>query len=314
VNVLIAGGTGFVGRRLSAALVQRGDVVTVVTRDPATSQARDHDSGISYRGWLPALDGYDAVVNLAGEPIFGRRWNARIKQELRDSRILSTRRIVEALKLARGGPGVLVNASAVGFYGDRGDELLPETAGPGGDFMASLCSAWEAEAARSPVRTVVVRAGVVLGEGGGALATMLPFFRLGIGGPIGLGRQWFSWIHADDLVAMFLLAIDEPLVRGPLNGVAPGTVRNAEFSHALGRVLHRPAFLPVPPLALRVKFGGVVDALTASLRCVPEAPKRLGFSWTYDEVGPALQAVLGRPAGTLARSADPLVRGPAAPV
>ena len=291
MNVLVAGGTGFVGRRLSKALQQRGDVVTAVTRDPARAQANGLP-GVGYRGWLPDLSGYDAVVNLAGEPIFAHRWNARVRQELHDSRILSTRRIVDALHAASPRPAVLVNASAVGFYGDRGEEPLPETAGPGGDFMATLCSAWEAEAARSPVRTVVVRIGVVLGEGGGALATMLPIFRLGVGGPIGLGRQWFSWVHADDLVALILFAIDEPAARGPLNGVSPGVVRNAEFSHALGRALHRPAFLPVPPLALRLKFGAVADVLTASQRCVPEAAQRLGFAFGHREIGPALQAVL----------------------
>jgi uncharacterized protein len=293
VNVLVAGGTGFVGRRLSKALQQRGDVVTVVTRDPAAARTRELP-GVSYRGWLPKLDGYDAVVNLAGEPIFGRRWNAQVRQELHDSRILSTRRIVEALQAASSRPGVLVNASAVGFYGDRGEEPLPETAGPGGDFMATLCSAWEAEAARSPVRTVVMRTGVVLGEGGGALATMLPVFRLGIGGPIGLGRQWFAWVHADDLVALILFAIDEPAARGPLNGVSPGVVRNAAFSRALGRALHRPAIFPVPPIALRLKFGAVAEVLTASQRCVPEAPTRLGFAFRFTEIGPALQDVVGR--------------------
>jgi len=293
VNVLVAGGTGFVGRRLSAALLARGDVVTVVTRDPAAAQARGMP-GVGYRGWLPALDGYDAVVNLAGENIFGRRWNARVRQELRDSRILPTRRIVDALHAAQRPPSVLVNASAIGFYGDRGDELLPETAGPGGDAMATLCSAWEAEAARSPVRTVVVRIGVVLGEGGGALSAMLPFFRLGLGGPIGFGRQWFSWIHADDLAALLLCALDEPAARGPLNGVSPGVVRNAELTRALGRALHRPALLPVPPLALRLKFGQVADLLTASQRCVPEAAQRLGFAFRYTEIGPALQQLLDR--------------------
>jgi len=293
VNVLVAGGTGFVGRRLCEALLARGDVVTVVTRDPAAAQARGL-AGVGYRGWLPPLDGYDAVVNLAGENIFGKRWNARVLQELRDSRIQPTRRIVEGLHAAERPPGVLVNASAIGFYGDRGEEPLPETAGPGGDVMATLCSAWEAEAARSPVRTVVVRTGIVLGQGGGALNTMLPFFRIGLGGPIGLGRQWFSWIHIDDLAALYLCAIDEPAARGPVNGVSPGVVRNAEFSHALGRALHRPAFLPVPPLALRLKFGRVAEVLTGSQRCVPEASQRLGFVFRYTEIEPALQQLLGR--------------------
>jgi len=292
VNVLVAGGTGFVGRRLTAALLKRGDVVTVITRDPAGARTRGVP-GADYRGWLPELDGYDAVVNLAGEPIFARRWNAAVKQELHDSRILGTRRIVEALRAAQRGPAVLVNASAVGFYGDRGEEPLPESAGPGGDFMATLCSAWEAEAARSPVRTVVLRIGIVLGEGGGALASMLPIFRLGLGGPIGLGRQWFSWVHVDDLVSLILFAIDEPSARGPINATSPGVVRNAAFTRALGRALHRPTLFPVPPLALRVKFGPVAEVLTGSQRCLPEASARLGFGFRQAEIGPALLDVLG---------------------
>jgi hypothetical protein len=293
VNVLVAGGSGFVGRRLCEALLARGDVVTIVSRDPAVAQ-RKGPRGASYRGWLPALDGYDAVVNLAGEPIFGRRWNAAVRRDLHDSRILTTRRVVEALAAAQRPPGVLVNASAVGFYGDRGDELLPETAGPGDDFMAALCRDWEAEAARSPVRTAVLRLGVVLGEGGGALSVMLPFFRLGLGGPIGLGRQWFSWIHREDLTALILFAIDEPAARGVFNAVSPGVVRNAEFSHALGRALHRPSFLPVPPLALRLKFGPVADVLRASQRCVPEATQRAGFAFRHVGIEPALRSLLER--------------------
>ncbi len=293
MNVLVAGGSGFVGRRLCEALLARGDVVTIVSRDPAVAQHKG-PAGASFRGWLPPLDGYDAVVNLAGESIFGRRWNARVRQELRDSRILTTRRIVEALHAASRRPAVLVNASAIGFYGDRGDEPLPETAAPGDDFLALLCRDWEAEAARSPVRTVVLRTGVVLGEGGGALAVMLPVFRLGLGGPIGLGRSWFSWIHRDDHVALIQFALDEPAARGPLNAVSPGVVRNAEFSRALGRALRRPAILPVPPLALRLRFGPVADVLTSSQRVVPEATLRLGFAFRHTEIEPALRAALGR--------------------
>lgn len=293
MNVLVAGGSGFVGRGLSFALLARGDVVTIVSRDPAVAKAKG-PPGASFRGWLPPLDGYDAVVNLAGENIFGRRWNAAVRQELRDSRILTTRRIVEALRAAPRPPGVLVNASAVGFYGDRGDELLPETAGPGADFMSTLCRDWEAEAARSPVRTAVLRLGVVLGEGGGALSVMLPFFRMGLGGPVGLGRQWFPWIHRDDLTALILFALDELAARGALNAVSPGVVRNAEFSRALGRALHRPAFLPVPPLALRLKFGPVADVLRSSQRCVPEATQRAGFVFRHAAIEPALRSILDR--------------------
>ena len=293
MNVLVAGGTGFVGRRLSEALVARGDVVTVVSRDPARAQARGVP-GASYRGWLPPLDGYDALVNLCGEPIFGRRWNDAVRRELLDSRVQSTRRLVEALRASHAPPRVLVNASAIGFYGSRGDELLTEESSPGGDFMARVCQAWEAEALKCPVRTVVLRIGVVLGEGGGALQTMLPFFRLGLGGPIGLGGQWFSWVHVADVVGLVLAALDDELLRGPINATAPGAVTNRAFSFALGRVLRRPAFLPVPPLALRLKFGPVASVLSSSQRCEPRAALRLGYAFRFPELERALRDALGR--------------------
>jgi uncharacterized protein (TIGR01777 family) len=293
LNVLVAGGTGLVGRRLCEALVARGDVVTVVTRDPARAQARGVP-GASYRGWLPALDGYDGVVNLCGEPIFGRRWNAAVRQELRDSRVLTTRRLVAALREARDPPHVLVNASAIGFYGSRGDELLTEDSAPGTDFMAQMCQAWEAEAHACPVRTVVLRIGIVLGEGGGALAAMLPFFRLGLGGPIGLGGQWFSWVHVDDVAGLILDALDDEQRRGAINATSPGCVTNRAFSFALGRVLRRPAFFPVPPLALRLKFGPVASVLSSSQRCAPRAALRLGYEYRFPELDGALRDVLRR--------------------
>jgi len=293
MNVLVAGGTGFVGTRLCQALVARGDVVTVVSRDPAGARVNGLP-GVSYRGWLPHLDGYHAVVNLAGEPIFGKRWNAARRREIRESRLQATRTIVDAIAAAREPPRVLVNGSAIGYYGDRGEEELPETARPGDDFMAQLCRDWEAEALRCPVRTVLLRTAVVLGEHGGALEQMLPPFRLGIGGPIGLGRQWFSWIHIDDLVGLVLWALDDAQVAGAVNGSAPGVVRNRAFSHALGRVLHRPSFLPVPTFALRLRFGAVAEVLTASQRCVPAVAQRFRHAFRFPAVEGALAAVLQR--------------------
>ncbi len=293
MNVLIAGGTGFVGRRLTAALAARGDVVTVVSRDPAG--ARLHAmSGASYRGWLPPLDSYDAVVNLAGEPIFGPRWNKVRKAQIRNSRVDATRRIVDAIAECTDPPAVLVNASAIGFYGDRGSETLDENAAPGSDFMASVCRDWEAEARKCRARTVILRFGVVLGDGGGALEQMLPPFRLGVGGPIGLGRQYFSWIAIDDLVAMILWAIDTHDVKGVFNATSPGTVTNAAFSRALGRALSRPAFFMVPAFALRLKFGPVAEVLTASQRCTSAAAQARGFVFRQPEIEGALRSVLGR--------------------
>lgn len=293
MNVLVAGGSGFVGRRLVEALVLRGEVVTVVSRDPSLAQ-RQGAPGASYRGWLPQLDAYDAVVNLTGENIFGRRWSGKVKQELRESRLTATRRIVEAIAATDAPPRVLVNASAVGFYGDRGAEPLPESATPGTDFLARLCRDWEAEALRCPGRVVLLRLGVVLGADGGALQRMLLPFRLGVGGPIGLGHNYFSWIHRDDLVSLMLWALDDAAISGPINAVAPGSVTNAEFSRALGRALHRPALLPVPPPALRLAFGEVASVLTASQRCVPEKALRLGFAFRYPEIEGALRELLAR--------------------
>ncbi|HTE06762.1 MAG TPA: TIGR01777 family oxidoreductase [Planctomycetota bacterium] len=307
MNVLVAGGTGFIGRRLSTALVARGDVVTVVSRDPAGAR-RDPLPGVSYRGWLPELDEYGAVVNLAGEPIFGPRWTPARMAAIHDSRTEATRRIVEAIVAARARPAVLVNASAVGYYGDRGAEVLSEDSAPGDDFMAGVCRDWEAQARRCPVRLAILRFGVVLGDRGGALEQMLPPFKLGIGGPIGLGRQCLSWIARDDLVALLLWAIDgtggragdrnDGIARGePLhevfNATAPGTVTNATFSHALGHVLHRPAVFPIPPIALRLRFGPVAQVLTASQRCTSEELVRRGFVFGQPGIEGALHSVLG---------------------
>jgi hypothetical protein len=293
VNVLVAGGTGFIGRRLVQALIARGDVVTVVSRDPSGAR-KTGPKGATHRGWLPALDAYDAVVNLAGANIFGRRWNAAYKRLIRESRVEATRRLVEAIGVAEDPPRVLVSGSAVGYYGRRGSEPLPDTATPGTDFMAQVCRAWEQEALRCPARTVLLRTGIVLGRGGGALQRMLPPFRLGLGGPIGLGRHYMPWIHIDDIVGLILLALDDERLHGPLNGVAPGTVRNAGFTRALGRALRRPTLFPVPPLALRLAFGPVSQILTASQRCIPQAAQQHGYVFQHPEIEGALADVLSR--------------------
>jgi len=293
MNVLVAGGTGFVGRRLTEALIARGDLVTVVSRDPAG--ARKHGvPGADYRGWLPELDAYDAIVNLSGANIFGTRWNAAYKAEMRDSRLHATNRIVDAIAVAKDPPGVFVNASAIGYYGHRKNENLTEDAGPGNDFLAGLCEDWEAAAARCSTRTVMLRIGVVLGENGGALAQMLPPFKLGLGGPIGFGGQQMSWIHIDDLVGLICWAIDDDRVKGPVNATSPGVVTNRVFSKALGRVLHRPAVFIVPGLALRLKFGEVADVLTASTKCEAGVAQRLGYAYRFPEIEGALRDALGR--------------------
>ncbi|GJM21876.1 MAG: epimerase [Planctomycetota bacterium] len=307
--ILVTGGSGFVGRRLCDALLSRNHTVTVVSRDPGRargawmSQAdmRGKDR-IFFRGWLPELDAYDAVINLAGEPLFGKRWDPAVKHELRASRVDATHQIVSAIKVAKDPPDVLINGSAIGYYGSRGDEELPESAAPGNDFLADVCKDWEAAAADCPVRTVFLRTGVVLGRNGGALQSMLLPFKLGVGGPIGNGKAWFSWIHIEDEVGLILHALEgagdrapkhEP-IHGALNAVSPGVVTNKEYTKALGRTLSRPTILPVPPFGLKLMFGGAAEVLLASQRCVPEVARNTGYKFVYPEIEPALRQILDR--------------------
>jgi len=293
-RVLLTGGTGFVGQRLQGALVASGHTLSVVTRSP--ERRRSASAGVSFEPWLPDLARQQAVVHLAGEPIFGKRWNAAVKAEILASRVDSTRRLVEAMRSADPRPEVFVCASAVGYYGDRGDEQLTESAAPGSTFLSQVCQAWEAEALRAEelgVRVVRVRIGVVLGAGGGALARMLLPFKLGAGGPIGSGRQWFPWVHLRDLAELIVRAVDDPALAGPLNAVAPEQVTNRDFARALGRALHRPAFLPTPAFALRLALGEVTDVLLESQRCVPEAAQEAGFSFRFPGLDAALADIVG---------------------
>lgn len=293
-RVLVTGGTGFVGHRLQSALVASGHSISVVTRSP--ERHRTARAGVSYVPWLPELEREDAVVHLAGAPIFGKRWNAAVKDEIRASRVDSTRRLVEAMRSASTRPEVFVCASAVGYYGDRDDDVLDESAAPGQGFLAEVCQAWEAEAQRAEelgVRVVRVRIGVVLGAGGGALAQLLLPFKLGLGGPIGAGKQWFPWIHRSDLADLIVRAVDEPALSGAVNGVAPAPVTNRDFARELGRALHRPAFLPTPAFALRLVLGEVTDVLLESQRCEPAAAAAAGFEFRFPELGPALADIVG---------------------
>lgn len=295
MKVLVTGGTGFVGARLVAELAARGDDVTVVTRAPARAAAE----GVSFIGWEPFPDpaAYEAVVHLAGEPILAKRWTPAQRERLRSSRVDTTRELWRAMKHSSQRPSAFVCASAVGIYGDRGDEELTEQSAPGPDtdFLANLCRVWEGEARRADklgVRTTRLRLGVVLGSGGGALREMLPPFRLGLGGPIGSGRQFMSWIHVDDAAGMIRWALDTDAVQGAYNAVAPGVATNREFSRALGRVLHRPARLPIPPAALRLRWGQGVSVLTASQRALPARALEQGFRFEHPEIEGALRAIL----------------------
>lgn len=295
MRILVTGATGFIGRSLVERLVARGDRLTLTSRDPVGVQPPSPETEVV--GTLPELARFDAVINLAGEPILGRRWSAAQKARIGRSRVEGTRGVILALERADPRPAVLVNASAIGFYGDRGEEQLDEQSRPGSDFLAEVCVDWEASANRARelgVRTVLLRTGVVLGPGGGALKKMLPLFRLGLGGPLGSGAQWMSWIHREDLVRMILHSLDTPEVEGPLNGTAPDPVTNRTFTAELGRALHRPALLPAPSFGLRLLLGEAAGMLLASQRCSADRALELGFRFDHPELAGALAALLAR--------------------
>ena len=295
MHVLLTGGTGFIGRALVRCLVERGDRVSVVSRNP--DAVRDLPEGCQAVAWLPDLSEFDAVINLAGEPLIGKRWNEAQRERILDSRIESTDRIVAALAQASPRPKTLINASAIGIYGDRKDDWLDETEPPANDFVGQVCTQWEAAATRARehgIRTASIRIGLVLGADGGALKKMLLPFKLGLGGPLGSGKQWMSWIHIDDLCRLFLHALDVPAVSGPHNGTAPNPVTNKQFTRALGRSLHRPAFLPAPKPALRIALGQVAQLLTDSQRCKADKVQATGFKFRFPELQPALDDLLGK--------------------
>jgi uncharacterized protein (TIGR01777 family) len=300
VNVVIAGGTGFLGTALADRLSADGhDVVVLTRRDPAKSRPGRHRlvrwTPTGEAGpWQAEISNAGAVVNLAGEPIAGKRWSAAQKQRITDSRIDATKSVVDAIRSAPA-PTVLINASAVGYYGPLTDEVVTEERPAGNDFLATLCTRWEAEASRAAarVRVVCVRTGLVLEKDGGALARMLPPFKMGLGGPVGSGRQYWPWIHRQDWVDLVRWSILTPSASGALNATAPNPVTNAEFTRALGKALGRPAFMPAPAFALRLVLGEMAGALLMSgQRAVPAKAQRLGFAFRYVQVTDALNAIV----------------------
>ncbi len=301
MKVALTGATGLVGPRLVAALRARGDDVVVLSRNPdRASQAL----GVPAVAWDPmagpppasAFEGIEAVVHLAGEPV-AQRWNAEVKERIRDSRVMGTRNLVAGLREASTrGPSALVSTSAAGYYGDRGDELLEESASPGDDFLAEVCVDWEREAlaaAEFDVRVAIVRIGVIIDGAGGALAKMLPPFKFGVGGPVAGGRQYVAWIALDDVVGIFLAALDNEAWTGTFNAAAPTAVTNSELSKALGRALHRPAVMPVPGLALRILYGDMAQIVTGGQRMVPARTTERGYRFQYEDLGKALEAAVG---------------------
>ena len=243
-----------------------------------------------------ALSGADAVVHLAGENI-AQRWSASARERIRDSRTVGSANLVAGIEAAAPRPAALICANAVGYYGNRGDELLVESSAAGSDWLSQVCVEWEAAANRAAelgVRVCIVRTGVVLDRDGGALAKMLPPFQAGIGGPVAGGRQYISWIHADDLVAFYLAAIDDAKFSGAVNAVAPAAVRNGDFSKALGRALHRPAFAPVPKAALQLLYGDMASIVTDSQNVESGRRAELGVSYAHPELDEALRDALSR--------------------
>ena len=300
MRVIVTGGTGFIGPKLCERLVARGHDVIALTRD--ASRSRDHvhpkvrvASWAEGASWEGFVDGAGALVNLAGETI-AQRWTAGAKKRIAESRLDAAARLKAACEKASQKPAALVNASAVGYYGPRGDEELTEDAAPGDDFLARTCVAWE-DAARSfeplGMRVARVRTGVVLGAGGGALAKMLPPFKAFAGGPLGSGTQWMSWIHQGDLVELYVLAVENTAVSGPVNATAPNPVTMREFATALGRALHRPSFAKVPAAVLRLALGEMSAVVLEGQRVVPKKALELGFTFRFTDVRSALKDVVG---------------------
>ena len=286
MRIAVTGASGFIGSRFCDAARTRGHAVITIGR---TSGERRWDPLAA-----PApLDGADVVVHLAGDPVADGRWSKAKLQSIRDSRVLGTRNLVAGIRAAAVTPQALVCASATGYYGSRGDEELTEESAPGTDFLAGVCREWEREASAAGIRTASVRIGIVLGAEGGALKKMLPPFKLGLGGRLGDGRQWMSWIHRDDLVDLLLHAVEKDSISGPLLGTSPNPARNIDFTKALGRALGRWTILPMPRWQLRILVGQVAEVLCGSQRCLPRRTESTGFAFRHPELEPALRQLLG---------------------
>lgn len=288
MHIVITGASGLVGGALIGELRNRGISVTAVSRNPRAHTAL---TGVNWTGWdglTDAVAGAAGVVHLAGEGIVDQRWSTARKAALRNSRIDTTRQVVQAIQEAAEKPGVLVCASAIGYYGNQVERESTESAPAGTDFLAQLCVDWEAESRGAGVRTVNARFGIVMANEGGALPRLLFPFRLGLGGPIGLGRAWWSWIHIDDAVGAILYALEQNHIEGAINLTAPNPVRNSQFSGALGRALGRPALMPVPPLALKLALGEGASVLLASQRILPTRTLDLGYRFKFTDIDAAL--------------------------
>jgi len=297
VKISITGASGLIGRRLLKSLAAGGHTLQVLSRHAGTNMP----GGVKVFVWdatrgeppVESLRDVDAIIHLAGTPV-AQRWNDDVKAKIRESRVTGTRSLVQALSKLATKPKVLLCSSAIGYYGSRGDEILTEASAPGSDFLADVCLAWEKEASAAEalgMRVVRMRTGVVLDQRGGALAKMLPPFKLGMGGKLGSGRQWMSWIHLEDLAGLYTFALDNA-VSGAMNGVAPYPVTNADFTKKLAAALHRPALFPVPPIGLKLMFGEMAEVLMASQRVQPKQAETAGYRFRFPQLDPALADLL----------------------
>jgi uncharacterized protein (TIGR01777 family) len=300
MKIIITGGLGFIGTKLSIRLLESGHQVTIVDHSPkprpyTPQEARYVSADTMVPGaWQEEVENYDAVINLAGASIF-RRWNNDTKQLIYDSRILTTRNVVEAMPKEKG--ALLCSTSAVGYYGFRGDNQLTEEDSPGNDFLARVCVDWEREArkaAEKGVRVAITRFGIVLGRTGGVLGKMIPAFKKFVGGPLGSGKQWFSWIHIEDLLKAFLFVFENQDIHGPVNFCSPNPVRNRDLARALGKALSRPSFLTTPAIILRLVLGEFGSVLLEGQRVIPAKLVKYGFVFQYPEIMGALQEVVGQ--------------------
>lgn len=306
MNIFLTGGTGFIGGHLSQLFLEQGDSVTIATRNPEKreEQARETGRTDSTRVQFVPLDSdlshhmqdCDVVVNLAGENLFGKRWTSNVKKGLYNSRIHTTRSLVEAMKRLDKKPDVFLSASAVGYYGDCGSEKITEKRGPGSDFLARMCHDWEQESLEAEnlgIRVVNPRLGVTLGKEGGALATLLPVFKAFIGGSVGAGTQYFPWIHIDDVCESMVFAVRDESLTGPFNATAPKPVTMNEFAKALGDVISRPSLFRVPEFALNMVLGkDAASMITNSHRAIPAKLRDKGFGFRYEDIGQALSQIL----------------------
>ncbi len=301
-KIIVTGATGFIGTKLCSALIERGDELTVFTRNATNASgiipgAKDYIEWDYHKPeqWIKFIEGKDSIIHLSGASITGRRWNEQYKQKILESRKLSTKNLVDAAGSLKEKPSSFISASATGYYGDKGDIILTEESGIGNDFLAQVCKDWE-NASKSAddlrIRRVNIRTGIALGTEAGALRQFLLPFKLFIGGPLGRGNQWFPWIHIDDLVRIFIYSLDNNLIKGAVNAVSPNPVTMTDFARSLGKALNRPSFFPAPKFVLKLAIGEAADSITASQRAMPEKLLNSGFKFKYENINEALNDLI----------------------